>query len=100
MCFGIPAIAVWPLITAMKRIRPPQPPHCSASIPHTRCGSVGQRNGVRPHTSATPADGLRRLDHERAACDGAHMILLMRHKPGPQTKYSPMLASRGGADML
>ena len=51
----IPSIAAQPSITAMNRIRPPQPVHVGASIRHRRCSRVAQSHFVSPAHSAAAA---------------------------------------------
>ncbi|MBK6534621.1 MAG: hypothetical protein IPF99_35255 [Deltaproteobacteria bacterium] len=69
-------MTAWSLITAMNRIRPPQPVHVSASNPQTRFSSVAQSHFVSAIccTAATPAappahvevavDGVAVGDHD------------------------------------
>jgi hypothetical protein len=61
MCAGIPAITARSLITAMNRMRPPQPVHASASNPQTRFSSVAQSHVVSPArcTAEMPAVPVR-----------------------------------------
>ena len=61
MCFKIRLMTARSLITAMNRIRPPQPVHVSASNPQTRFSSVAQSHVVNAIccTAATPADDGR-----------------------------------------
>jgi hypothetical protein len=66
ICFRMRAINARSLITAMNFVRPRHPSHFGGAPSHTRFCSVAQRQGVRPHTSAIPADALGHLDHERA----------------------------------
>jgi hypothetical protein len=63
MCFKIRSITARSLITAMNRIRPPQPVQVSASNPQTRFSRVAQSHVVNAIccTAATPADGERTL---------------------------------------
>jgi hypothetical protein len=63
MCFKIRAITERSLITAMNRIRPPQPGHVSASKPQTRFSRVAQSHFVNAIccTAATAIDAGRTL---------------------------------------
>ena len=61
MCAGIPAMTARSLITAMNRIRPPQPVQVSASNPQTRFSRVAQSHVVSPArcTAEMPAVPVR-----------------------------------------
>jgi hypothetical protein len=48
MCFKMRSMTARSLITAMNRIRPPQPVHASASNPQTRFSNVAQSHFVSP----------------------------------------------------